>query len=315
MSLTKELFSNVRQKNTTYATGLVRPKTTALFFDKIWLPIPTPTFQEFYGDIYNNIPQSVFFTESDIQRSRYYQHGHFIFDQYIMSNRPVYIRSDRQEPMTTDELFYRYSHRNAYMPIGEFLYSVNRNVGLQEVSLYFQKFYGIEVTPVFLDKTEFERCIMQNISSRPGPVSVIEASVKSVPVVVEENLSWEQVEEIRRDKKAIAKLRKFRVWAMENLEGKTQNQVTDIIGAEIEDYSDALKKHGILTAIGGFTTILSSSSTILQAINMSQVELIAAGIAVSAGVVTFAVKQASDFLDAKRGPIAFIYDITKEASK
>lgn len=311
MSQVKELFSNSKQKNITYATGLVRPKTTALFFDKIWLPVPMPAFLEFYGDIYNNIPKSVFFTEADIWRSEGYpQYDYSGFDWY-----PIKRGFDPLEPMTTDELFYRQSHSNDYMPMGDFLYSVNRNAGLQEISLYFQKYYNIEVTPVFLDKTEFERCIIQNISSKPGPVSVIEASIKSVPMIVEEKLSWEQVEEIRKDEKSIAKLRKFRVWAMENLEGKTQNQVTDIIGTEIEDYSYALKKHGILTAIGGFTTMLSSSATILEAINMSQPELIAAGIAVSAGIVTFAVKQVSDFFDARHNPIAFIYDVTKEASR
>lgn len=310
MSQIKELFSKTKRKNITYATGLVRPKTTALFFDKIWLPSPTPTFQEFYGDIYSNIPKSVFFTETDIWRSEGHKYNHSGFDRYIVKKR-----SHRLESLTTDELFCRYSMRNYYLPIGDFLYSVNRNAGLQEVSLYFQKFYNIEVTPVFLDKTEFERCIIQNVSSKPGPVSVIEASIKSVPMIVEENLFWEQVEEIRKDEKSIAKLRKFRVWAMQNLEGKTQNQVTDIIGAEIEDYSNALKKHGILTVIGGFTTMLSSSATILEAINMSQPELIAAGIAVSAGIVTFAVKQVSDFFDARHHPIAFIYDVTKDASK
>lgn len=68
-----------------------------------------------------------------------------------------------------------------------------------------------------------------------------------------------------------------------------------------------------MTAVGSMTTVLSSISTIVSSIENSQVGLIATGLSVSTGLVAYSAQQFYTYLDTKRQPIAYIYDIMKQA--
>lgn len=196
---------------------------------------------------------------------------------------------------------------------GVFATSNNRNRSLMDTASYFRSEYGIEMTPIFVEKTEFEKdCVSLKDAYPPFKHNVIDACIQAIPSVIEEQLSWDQVVETRKDKKAIEKMRKFKYWANQNLEGKSPAEIADILCSELEDYEDTLKKHGIKTTIGGFSTILSGASSILAVLEGSQVELAAAGIAVTASLVTFTSDQVLDYYEKKNAPIAFIYDITKK---
>ena len=122
-------------------------------------------------------------------------------------------------------------------------------------------------------------------------------------------MTWDQVKEIRRDKKSIKDLKRFRTWALQELKEKSHDEITDILDKELDDYKYALKKHGVLTTVGGFTTVLSMVSTIAGAVEGSQLQLAAAGFSITAGIVTFSAQQLYEYFDTRRQPIAYIYNI------
>ncbi len=320
------LFQN-NNHDITYATGIVRPKTTALFFDKLWIPHDRSFLIRFYGDVYNDVPEDICFNELDLYKKKNYvtikgtfHHARtcmlinaIIKDNYIF--KPMMSKTDTIVPNITNDYN---SFCDCYNLENEhFKYSLHRNDSLERAVVYFKKHYGINVTPIFAEKTEFERGMLySNADELSTPkVSVIEASIKAIPMIIEENLSWQQVKDIRNDKKSIAKIRRLKNWAIENLKGKSQEEVIDIICTEIDDYVFALKKHGVLTAVGGFTTILSGASTIISAFEGAQPSLLAAGLTISVGVIAYSAEQISSYIDVKRTPVAFIYDISKKMNK
>lgn len=362
MSKPSNLF---RKKEITYASGLVCPKTTALFFDKIWIPEHKDILISTYGQVYENIPSEVTFCENDLKRnmkSSYHNtilagstrsgkstvlwrallgdlsYRELILNTHILANKPVKIDGNVEElinllspdvseglstetkklllgssEMTKKECEFHGLQDFSEVQKGVFATSNNRNRSLMDTASYFRSEYGIEMTPIFVEKTEFEKdCVSLKDAYPPIKHNVIDACIQAIPSVIEEQLSWDQVVETRKDKKAIVKMRKFKNWANQNLEGKSPAEIADILYSELEDYEDTLKKHGIKTTIGGFSTILSGASSILAVLEGSQVELAAAGIAVTAGLVTFTSDQVLDYYEKKNTPIAFIYDITKK---
>lgn len=355
----KKLSNLFRKKEEiTYASGLVCPKTTALFFDKIWIPDHKEILVSVYGKVYENIPSEITFCENDLKksicssnlglleliagakvngtstflRSSLLKDSTFresIFNKNILANTDVSLDDgikavidnwslDAFKGLSTEE---KIMHKKEFQGLqnsncnqrGVFLTSNNRNRSLMDTVLYFSRVYGIEMTPIFVEKTEFEKAFPLLLKDDSVfEHNAIDACIQAIPSVIEEQLSWKQVVETRKDKKAIAKMRKFKNWTSQNLEGKSSSEITDILCSELEDYEDALKKHGIKTAIGGFSTILSGTSSILAVIESSQMELAAAGIAVTAGLISFTSDQMLDYYEKKNAPIAFVYDVAKK---
>lgn len=347
-----------KKEKITYASGLVCPKTTALFFDKIWIPDHKEILVSAYGKVYENIPSEITFCENDLKKtirssnsgllefivgapgngtSNYLRSSllkdrtfrESILNKDILANAGISLDDNIKEVIDNWSLdafkgllpekknmqkkeFQGLKNSNCDQG-GVFLTSNNRNRSLMDTVLYFSRVYGIEMTPIFVEKTEFEKAFSLLLKDDfVFEHNAIDACIQAIPSVIEEQLSWKQVVETRKDKKAIAKMRKFKNWTSQNLEGKSSSEITDIICSELEDYEDALKKHGIKTAIGGFSTILSGTSSILAVIESSQMELAAAGIAITAGLISFTSDQILDYYEKKNAPIAFIYDVAKK---
>lgn len=351
MGLSK-MFSHNKEK--TYATGVVNPKTTALFFDKLWVPDEEA--------ILFSIPKSIRLPNLNISDDEYVHFGKLnnssLYRKAVVSNfgvpsEEVFRSAEiRNSIASIDEIYQinlrhnqsvRYfgpseiNLRAAYTSMVEqylerdgFLTSFNRNEALRIISNYYQR-HGLPLIPIFLSKTDFEKSLLmsgpqnetglpdgyfENVYSkivRERNVDAIEATINSISIIVEDNLTWEQVKEIRKDKESIKKLRKFRLWASTDFKDKSETEVSAIIAKSLEEYEYALRKHGIMTAVGAMTTVLSSASSIVGAIESSQAGLIAAGLSVSAGLVTYSAQQLYEYFDTKRQPIAYIYDITKQA--
>lgn len=359
------------EKKYSYATGFIRPKLTALFFDKIWL---TDEEADRYG-----VPSTLrFFIESyekefnhkyrrALLQNRNPRETEFTFFKAALHNNAVPIEGEIEEFISkvenegtllsdTDisnikfasELYHKSSYsreeREARFLLTQlkelqdlyakesFLTSYNRNEVIRFVANKCIN-RGIELVPIFHDLTDFEKsllmsgplnlteeelseCINYYLAKIPKrEVNAIVATIKSIPVIIEDDLSWNQVKDIRRDKKAIRALRRFRTWASQELEGKSQNEIEDILGKELDDYKYALNKHGVLTTVGGFTTVLSMASTIAGAIGAnegSQLQIVAAGFSISAGIITFSAQQLYEYFDTRRQPLAYLYDIVNK---
>ena len=142
--------------------------------------------------------------------------------------------------------------------------------------------------------------------------SAYEVCLSNIPIIVEDKLTWKQVMEMRGDIASIKKIHRFRSWVDSELEGKEKGEIIQSFEKALDDYKYALKKHGIMTVVGGLTTILSASSTVIEAISGDFSTQISAGLAISGGLITYTATQLSDFFEKKREPIALIYELEKK---
>ena len=301
----------------TMATGFVRPKTTSLFFDRIWLP--RNLGNTYFGDImgYSDIPDSVMFNDKRFKEF-------YSIDEAFSSN-------------------VGYTYHDSI----DFLFSGSRNDLILKIVKAFKKIYNINIIPIFFDKTRFEKMILEetnfkmkryeekifcdgvellfdnadkakinkkikNVNKQKEiDVNAIEVCIKFIPEIVEDKLEWKQVDEIRKDKESVKSLRRFWMWYNRDFKNMTHSEIREILELELDNYKFALKKHGILTVIGGFSTILSSVSTILTVLSSSEVEIVSAGLAISAGILTFSSTQVAEIFQSRREPIAYIYKLNK----
>ncbi|RHR64590.1 hypothetical protein DWW70_14140 [Coprococcus sp. AF16-5] len=335
----------------TVATGLYHPKTTAILFDKIWIPSDFRHSQ--YGRTleYDKIPLSVCVIEEIEESIRSFNEVGFIRKALLEGKKIKEINFKDAEIDGLRIMPYVGQNRPFYTVeedvLGlEFLFSGSRNVGLKQVVNSFKRIYGIEIVPVYLGHTAFEESLLvhdeemaqfqlQRYKHNSGinavfqfdlfPIpnlsefekqtthSAYEVCLSNMPVIVEERLKWKQVLEMRKDAESMKKIHRFRRWVDLELDGKSKNEIIQSLEKAIDDYKYALKKHGVMTAIGGLTTVLSASSTVIEAFSGDFSAQMSAGLAISGGLITYTATQLNDYFEKKREPIALIYDLEKSS--
>jgi len=90
----------------------------------------------------------------------------------------------------------------------------------------------------------------------------------SDPAIVLSNLqlinvtdtSWEKILEFRKDKTSRQKLRRLRLFAYNNYEGKDQNYIEDDVAQRIEDYNAVVRKWQFETHHSAINTLLGSKT-------------------------------------------------------
>jgi len=290
----------------TFATGLVRPKTTALFFDKLWVPWKRGERTDRPWSRYWDSPEVDEICIDDPLGTSLYRLG------YVSNNAVVkdWSRLGRFEDVDQASLaqlrsqdadsivdyadgMLRRSTRSTYF----------RNKALTEIaSRYAQR--GVALTPVYLDPIGYDVALS---ATEAG----IEACLASVPVPFEENLTWRQVAEIRMDLDARNKLLRFRRWFSTELRGKSVDEITSTLEMRLEQYRWALKKHGVETAVGGLTSTVATVAApkVLEALSGAQAAQLASGIILASGAVAWLVKKAIERAEIRRDPVAFIHDV------
>lgn len=302
----KEL--NYNKNDTSFATGLVKPKTTSLLFDKIWVPLDlrTSTYGFFMG--FHDIPPNILLVEPVEEKFG----GAYDSDllNCIMLNRPSYtVEADIVNL--------------------NFLYSASRNRGIATAAMGFKKLYDIDMTPVYFNKTQYElehtgnkyetyqdeliHCLTLNKATNEQNKMLLKSNsiafcIEGIPEIIDEKLNWEQVQDIRNDKESIKKLKRFKYWML-GLNGKSSDELQANICKALDDYTFAMKKHGVLMTTGGITTVVSAGSTTINSLSHDTLDIIMMGITVATGITAFTIKEAVNYCEAKRAPIAFLYDI------
>lgn len=278
------------------AVGVVNPKTTSLFYDKIWIP-SSLIHSGIDGNKYDYIPYEIRIQE-DKEALIYKEGPHKSYIHFVMENRGC---------MTA---------------AGAYRMSRNRNIAILIAVMFFKKYYKINMTPFFFEYTDLEKTLFnitdeEDNSKYNDKIDVIRFTTNNMATIIEESLSWEQVLEFRNDELSRKKLNKFRNWGNYNLKGKSIAEISEILNQSYSDYCYALKKHGVKTKIGSFTTVLTTASTIIDIINSGTIDSIAMGVALSASLITYTSNAIIDYMDYKnsKDPIAYIYDIIKESEK
>ncbi len=82
-----------------------------------------------------------------------------------------------------------------------------------------------------------------------GEREAVYMSLVNLQIPDEKNLEWSQVLEFRKDTEAKKKYRKLLYWLDKEMIGKSQSFVEESIAIKLEEYEQALKKHGFKTII------------------------------------------------------------------
>jgi len=332
-----ELFDDYR-----YATGFVKPKTTSILFDKIL--VTDDLLDENASQLgYAYIPNEVLLTESHLDElfspkarkskkkfSAMHELTHFVMDMalapfamrgikrdmsnsinklryipHVMRNEPYIISEDRWR-ISSEDL--KALNELDYDVKVEYMYSSNRNNGITKIIDYYSVL-GVYLVPVFFSPTEHEKQFNQHsneLTKRPA----ISICINNFPEMVEEHLDWEQVLNIRNDKKSIIKVRRLKNWLNKEILCKSDSEMKSILDEAIDDYKFALKKHGIQTIAGAISTVSTASVTLLNTLSQSG-SFDVAGLSIASGLSVFAIKSFVDRMEAKRHPVALIYDLMK----
>ncbi len=329
------------ERNETLATGFVRPKVTSLFFDKIWIPESLlDSSYEFYA-----IPKDVLIVEKEelkITNSGFKKRSGEHFREARKHNIP-FISDKHAGKFYVDMLGFNNPYRsgdfylyhgmmnNAEIPSGEFepikfKYSKNRNHAILVSSESFNRKYKLHISPVFHDLTEFEKQT-QSLDNKDiygndmlrfkirKPNTFLNKDVFSIciqdfPSIKEDELSWEQVMDIRSDKKRIQKLKRFTSWANRTFTNESPDEIREMLETEIEEYKRVLQEHGVKTTIGSFSTIVSSASSIATLLTSPNFVLLPL-LSVTSLSISFAVNTYFSSLKNRNNPIAYLYDITE----
>lgn len=176
--------------------------------------------------------------------------------------------------------------------------------------------HGRPILPIFESTTAPQEVY------RAGSHVLAITMLANLEVAAESKLTWEQVREFRLDKESRTKLRRFLHWLDKDMVGKPLSFVEDEIALRLDDYSHALKKHGVTTVKGVLSSVLdwrslTSGSTIAAAASLASGEAwiaALAGASVAIGKVALEVVDLKVKLnDVRRGAgseVAFIYDVS-----
>lgn len=294
------------EKKETLATGFVRPKVTALFFDKIWIP---ESLLNSYIDFFA-IPKKVLIQEKSevkLSLSSKMKIGE-LYSIHMLANSP----ESFQFPPIPNSM--------------NFKFSTNRNYAILVGSENFSRKYGIQITPVFHNFTEFEKELESlnpkelyknsslNFKFKQANTylnkEALSICIQDFPQIQEDELSWEQVLDIRDDKKRISQLRKFTTWTNRTFTNETPEEIRNIIESELDEYKKAIKEHGIKTTLGTFSTIVSSASSIASILSNSQ-NLILPFLSITAITLNFSANTYFSSLKNHNNPIAYLYNLQK----
>lgn len=158
---------------------------------------------------------------------------------------------------------------------------------------------------------------------KAGDHEVIAATLTGLQVVDEDQLTWEQVLEFRKDTVNRKKYIRLRHWLDTSMVGKSQAVIEDAVRITLDDYESAIKKHGLRTVLGGIGDFLDSKA-LMTAIatcggaamisGLLEVGSIVSGIVAAAGLAVKIGKRKIDAEDVKAGPnceIAFVHEVKK----
>jgi hypothetical protein len=149
------------------------------------------------------------------------------------------------------------------------------------------------------------------------------AAIQSIPVVVEQTCTWDQIWEFRSDPEAKQKYRRLRNWIRNTLKDTSSVQAEDMIEQCVDDYRWAIEKHGLHAVIGTLKAVIQPDHLVTVSVASFIAGLMAGtvGATVTAGLTisAHAALELSNFLvqrkDIARGSYsecALIYEIRRQ---
>ena len=132
-------------------------------------------------------------------------------------------------------------------------------------------------------------------------------------------LSWDHIIEFRKDMSARNRLRRLRVFAAKEYEGKPASFIEDDLCLRMEEYEQVLKEWNIKTVLSGLSTALSLESAIQVGIvdavgvlhGVSSPTLLATSVAIPCGhfAIEFAKQRLERNKEVRGFPLAYLTDL------
>lgn len=174
---------------------------------------------------------------------------------------------------------------------------------------------GANVIPSYATEDRF------NKEFPDGHYLAYQAALESIPVVDNADLEWKQVLQVREDPSAVRKLRDLRLWLEVGVKAISVSEAQELIEQKIEDYTWALKKHGLKTTTGALSTLIdwktpagAAAAAVLAAPLGPIAAALAGGLVVAGKIAVWAVERRIDHQDAVRGAhreVALLYDLRR----
>jgi len=196
--------------------------------------------------------------------------------------------------------------------------STDRGFGLmlREVARSFSAEHSVAVIPVYDLVTD------RTSAYHVGKQEMVVSMLSNLEIADERNLMWEQVLEFRADKENRQKYKRFLHWLDKEMVGKSQDFVEGEISTRLEDYEQALKKHGIKTVVGIIEELLDGKylceafgiATNFTLAGHPVLGVLAGSLLVGGRVTVKLVKTKLDFNDVVRGAnaeISWVYEAKK----
>lgn len=101
-----------------------------------------------------------------------------------------------------------------------------------------------------------------SILTNTGQSDDLLLSLVGLELINTEDVSWEQIIEIRKDLDAISKLRRLRLFLYKNYSNQSSAYIEDDINERIDGYLNTCKKYDFKTRVSTFNILLNSKSTI-----------------------------------------------------
>jgi len=289
------------------AVSFDRPRTTALFFDKIWCA-------------YGSVPEDLAFG------------GNTDFEKVLLICNVLLEAVEHTNQLVTRNGLPDSAHLDMFRQkclatirkagFSEFIYKdsnvwPNINNLTHFLGDYFAKRYSIAVTPIYsgtgIIDTEYS----------PGNKEIVIHSLSEIDVLDEAKIEWQQVYEFRKDHEAKRKLHRMMHWLDADMVGKSANFIQDELNIRLEDYQWTIRKHGLKTISGSISSILglaelTAAATVTTAVTLTSTPLwgLLSGAGVIVGKIAVNIAEmAIEYDGAKSGPnteIAFIYDVKKK---
>jgi len=313
-----------------YATGMVRPRSTALFFDKLWIH-PVLIEGALFGSMEKYaVPREVCIPEPVGVDQYYlaygYNMGFFYWDAKFPEDEdwnaatlpvnPKWHGYVRRSDGRFDYMFRKSSIKHFHARDDRAVQSRGyedtfggetstryRNRVIRDVAATYCKM-GQPMTAIYLSPVEYDKGL------KIGDEGV-EVCLDFVPVVVDSKLSWAQVLELRHDKDAQTKLRRLRRWFDLDLRKKEPEVVRSQIAKRLDDYEWALRKHGIETTIGGMTSVISFAAgpVAAQLAIDSPLAAVAGGLVVGSAALAWVGRKRIERLEIERDEVAYLYEV------
>jgi hypothetical protein len=274
----------------TLAFSVMKPKTAALAFDRVYrIPVLQNPVPKEIGFFCGTMPELILYGGALLA--------------YAMEKSDV--------PFEKRTIFQKNDSKES---------GNNEKRSIRFVCSEFQKRFGITPTIIYSSPSSRDE------EFKSGKFEILTTSISNVAMVDEEQLTWEQILEFRKDAETRAKYCRFVRWVDLELKTKSSKEVEDLIAVRLDDYQWSLKKHGLKASVGTLSCLLdpkflagTSAAVAATSVTGGSVwgALAGASLVFGRAAVNFGTAKI-DGLDERRKEnyeVAYVHEIQKQLGK